>query len=226
MPDTNEAEYDHMEQIKDQLKEAATDAIIEVATENVFAISREEANVIADELIDEHIAIKAERALGASATVTFNENPTGGWQGKSIKVTNIVFDIGQAAKILPDTGLIAMGGFALPHVKFAGVLAIFTLLNALNKLREIKLTQQQAGVLHTMWQLPQDDQQCVPHDGLLEKVNNDFALYHWQPLTQEKLIAALTFLERIGCVEKIDPYHSILMTNVKWQLKEQIKYSS
>lgn len=226
MTDNSETESDQGERIKDDLKEAATDAVMEVATENVVAISREEATVLADELIDEHIAIKAERALGANATVTFSESPTGGWQGKSIKVTNIVFDIGQAAKILPDAGLISLGGIALPHAKFAGVLAIFTLLNALNKLREIKLTQQQAGVLHSMWQLPQDSQQCVPHDGLLEKVNNDFALYHWQPLTEEKLNSALTFLEKIGCIEKIDPYHSIQMKNVKWHLKEQIKYSS
>lgn len=225
MSDTSKTEYDSWDQIKDDLKEAATDAVIEVATENAVAISRDEAIVIAEELIDQHIAIKGERALGASATVTFNEKPTGGWEGSSKKVTNILFDIGRAAKIMPGPGLSAMAGFYLPHPELAGVLAIFTLLNALNKLREIKLTQQQAGVLHRMWQLPQDDQQCVPHDDLLDKVNNNFALYNWQPLTEEKLISALAVLEKIGCIEKIDPYHSILMTNVKWHLKEQIKYS-
>jgi hypothetical protein len=141
MADTNETENNENDQIKDALKAAAKDAIIEVATENVVAITTEKATVIADELIDEHITIKAERALSGSATVTFSESPTGGLSGKSVKVTNIVFDIGQAAKTLPDAGLVAMSGFALPHAKFAGVLAIFALLNALNKLREIKLTQ-------------------------------------------------------------------------------------
>lgn len=209
----------------EDLTDHAADAILECVGESVD-ISRAEALTIADEILNEYTTLKGERALGANATVYTINDPRGGFEGsRSIKAGNILINLGSVAKtskLLPIAVSTAFTAYISEHPKYAIVMFIFSTLNAVRSLRELDLSQRLAGVLYTMWQSRSHEDNTVAHEGLLERVNKQFIEFEWNAIEADEMISILEKLERIKCIEKIDPYHSLMMTGVKYLLKENI----
>jgi hypothetical protein len=214
-----------------EFAEITADAVMEVTSEAGIKIGREEAVKIAEELLEEFTSpLMIAKSAGASGSVTITTGPTGEVEGgRSIKARNIQVNLKDAAFRLPSAVLalyekLGTSGQSTEQFAVGAILSLFGMLQIMSDLLKVPLTQQTAAVLHRMWMIKNEDETAVPHDGLLERVNSQFELYGWKKLDAEGLISHLETLERLDCIER--NADSILVENIRWELKERVKVSS
>lgn len=77
------------------------------------------------------------------------------------------------------------------------------------------LTEREAAILWTMWE-NRENENCVPHNTLLDKVNNELKIYECTLISQKELEHSLKVLEKISCIKRSRHDES------KWILIEDI----
>lgn len=73
-----------------------------------------------------------------------------------------------------------------------------------------------------MWDGKEQQADSVPHDGLLERVNDAFQQYGWKKIDGEELISQLETLEKINSIERTSD-RSIAIDEIRWRLKETVR---
>lgn len=208
------------------------EAISEILADVEIHIEPQERVVLAEELIEKFTSpLMIQKAAGATSQVSVTMSPAGGVENaRSVKGRNVLVNLKQAAIALPAS-LPALASFYLKHGitdKVGTSLAIlyfFPILKSISEVLQIPLTQQAAAILMVMWNSKKENDESVPHDGLLGKVNSTFKDYQWKQITAEELVSYLVTLERIGCIERDSWLDSIAIEKIRWRLKEAVRIS-
>jgi hypothetical protein len=216
---------------EDDLSELVSEALSELLTE--FQIESEERVVLAEELIEKFTSpLLIQKAAGATSQVSVTISPGGGVENaRSVKARNILVNLKQAAIALPAS-LPALASFYERHgitdtvgTSALAILYFFPLLKSISEVLRVPLTQQAAAILMVMWNSKGENDESVPHDGLLGKVNSTFKDYQWREISAEELVSYLETLERIGCIERDSWMLSIAIEKIRWRLKEAVRIS-
>jgi hypothetical protein len=233
--DTNSNSGDKVDgedQLDPTMLQEAADAISEIMSDVEIETDYDEAITIAKQLFEKFTSpLMIQKAAGATSSVTITGSPTGSVESaRSVKVRNVQFNLKDAAIALPAT-LPAFITFYEKHgisdnigqVSVLAVLYLFSLLKTLSSVLQIPLTKRTAGVLQVLWASKKENEDSVPHNGLLEKANSRFEEYQWQKINDEELVSHLETLEKIGCIERVQWPDSIAIEKIRWRLKERVK---
>jgi hypothetical protein len=227
------ADRDRRDEKSEVLPEIAAEAISEILAEAQIEIEPQERIILADELLEKFTSpMMIQKAAGATSQVSVTMSPSGGVQdARSVKARNVLVNLKQAA-IAVLASLPALASFYQKHgitdavgTSALAILYFFPILKSLSEVLQIPLTQQAAAILMLMWNAKNENDESVPHEGLLEKVNARFEEYQWKPITADDLVSYLESLERIGSIERDSLSESIAIEKIRWRLKETVRIS-
>ena len=227
------AERDRREEKSERLSEIAGEAISEILAETQIEIEPQEKIILVEELLEKFTSpMMIQKAAGATSQVSVTMSPSGGVQSaRSVKARNTLVNLKQAAIALPAS-LPALASFYQKHgitdavgTSALAILYFFPLLKSVSEVLQIPLTQQAAAILMLMWNGKNENDDSVPHEGLLEKVNARFKEYQWKQITPDDLVSYLESLERIGSIERDRLSESIAIEKIRWRLKETVRIS-
>jgi hypothetical protein len=162
-------------------------------------------------LVKEFATITAPEDSGTLGLVIMRTAGRGG--GRSAKPGNIAFDMPKLIKALSAGVLTTVAAF---HTPWTAVFGAIILWDRLYAGACIDLSENEASVLWTMWQL-RDEEGTVAHDGLLGSVNVERQKYGRTELSARELDDALGKLEEIATIERFSKYKS------RWWLREWVR---
>lgn len=145
--------------------------------------------------------------------ITIRSGGRGG--GRSVKLGNIFLNLQKLMTTLAASGLTVVGTVTVP---WTAPLAAIVIWNMVWSNLKVELSEREAAILWTMW-VNRDDDRCVGHVDLLDKVNSELQAYGRSSISRQELDDALETLKKMRCIEWSESDPS------KWRLRESIRVS-
>jgi len=195
-----------------ELINTAKEAIVQYWSDIGFEASAGDDSQVACQIIDNMIyIIPPEEEPIRFQFITITEGGKG--RGRSIKPGNIILNMRKLFTAVAASGLAISASIAVPWTTpFAAIViwdAVWSNLKA-------ELSEREAAIIWTMW-LNCDENNCLPHAGLLEMVNFKFTTYGRLMINQQELDDSLEILRRMGCIKRSKSDASL------WWLCEWVK---
>lgn len=134
-------------------------------------------------------------------------------EGRSVKLGNIILNIGKPVAAVAASGLAISASVAVP---WTAPFAAIVIWDAIWSNLKAELSEREAAIIWTMW-LNCDENNCVSHAGLLDMVNLELTKHGRSAISPQELHDSLQILNRMKCIKrsKSDP--------LKWWLCEWVK---